>query len=78
MSHDTARQGPTGPPRVSVVIPAYKAARTLGRALGSLRDQSRPADEVIVVDDGSPDGADLAAVAASFGPPVRVIRRRRR
>lgn len=60
--------------RVSVVIPAYQASRTLGRALESVRAQTRPADEVVVVDDGSRDGDELAAVAASFGPSVRLIR----
>jgi len=47
--------------RVSVVIPAYNAARTLGRALEALAGQSEPVDEVIVVDDGSTDAtADVA------------------
>ncbi len=60
-------------PSVSVVIPAFRASATLGRALASLRAQLRPADEVIVVDDGSPDGPDLAAVAAGSGVPIRLI-----
>lgn len=47
-------------PRVSVVIPAYNAARTLGRALSSVQSQSVSAGEIIVVDDGSVDGtADI-------------------
>jgi hypothetical protein len=47
--------------RVSVVIPAYNAERTLGRALEALSGQSEPVDEVIVVDDGSTDAtADVA------------------
>jgi glycosyltransferase involved in cell wall biosynthesis len=41
--------------RVSVVIPAYNAERTLGRTLEALAGQSEPVDEVIVVDDGSTD-----------------------
>ena len=47
---------------VTVVVPAYRAADTLARALASARGQepSRPA-EILVVDDGSQDGtADLA------------------
>jgi peptidoglycan/xylan/chitin deacetylase (PgdA/CDA1 family)/SAM-dependent methyltransferase len=40
---------------VSVVIPAYNAAETLGEALTSLRSQIQPDWEAIVVDDGSRD-----------------------
>ena len=43
-------------PRVSVVIPAYNRKRLLGRALDSVFSQTCPADEVIVIDDGSTDG----------------------
>lgn len=41
----------------SVIVPAYNAARTIDRCLGSLRDQTvdRASYEVIVVDDGSTD-----------------------
>lgn len=40
---------------VAVIIPTYNRAATLGRALGSVYMQSRQADEVCVVDDGSMD-----------------------
>ena len=42
------------PERVSVIIPVYGAAH-LQAALASVAAQSRTADEVIVIDDGSPD-----------------------
>jgi cellulose synthase/poly-beta-1,6-N-acetylglucosamine synthase-like glycosyltransferase len=58
--------------RVSVIVPAYNSASTIGRCLEALGSQSRPADEVIVVDDGSTD--DTARVAETLG--VRVIRQR--
>jgi glycosyltransferase involved in cell wall biosynthesis len=60
---------------VSVVIPAYKAARTINRAVDSVLDQNRGPAEVLVVDDGSPDGADLAAALARYGDRVTVHRK---
>jgi len=57
---------------VSVVIPCYNAARFLRETLASALNQTCRPLEIIVVDDGSTD--DSAAIAESFGPPVRVIR----
>ncbi len=58
---------------VSVILPAYNAAATIGRALASVFAQTRLPDELIVVDDGSTDGT-AAAVTATTGPvPVRFI-----
>ena len=59
---------------VSVVIPAYRSSGTLGRALESLRDQDRRPDEVVIIDDGSPDGPETAAVVAGFEGDARLIR----
>jgi len=59
-------------PRFSVVIPAFNAAATLARAVDSVRAQSWPAHEIIVVDDGSTDAT--AEVARRFGEAVRLIR----
>ena len=58
---------------ISVVIPAYNASRFIAATLESVLSQSLPADEILVVDDGSTD--DTAAIAENFGPPVRVFRR---
>jgi glycosyltransferase involved in cell wall biosynthesis len=41
--------------RVSTVIPAYNRAHTIGRAIESALGQTRPPDEVVVVDDCSKD-----------------------
>ncbi len=55
---------------VAVIIPAYNAAATLSRCLASVIGQ-QGVGSVVVVDDGSTDST--AAVAASFGPKVRLI-----
>jgi glycosyltransferase involved in cell wall biosynthesis len=60
-------------PTVSVVIPAFNAESTLGRALDSIALQSCPAIEVIVVDDCSTDATPR--IAADYTAlPVRVLR----
>ena len=41
--------------RVAVIIPAYNHERYVGEALESVLAQSRPAERVLVVDDGSTD-----------------------
>jgi glycosyltransferase involved in cell wall biosynthesis len=64
-------------PRVSVVIPAYNSAATLGRALDSVFAQTVPPFETLVVDDCSTDGTPaLAGKYADKG--VRVIALRER
>ena len=45
-----------GEPLVSFVIPAYRAAETIERAITSLLCQTEPRVEIIVVDDCSQDG----------------------
>ena len=44
------------PAAVSVIIPCYRAAATIGRALASVATQSHKPREVIIVDDASDDG----------------------
>ncbi|TWT89734.1 putative glycosyltransferase EpsJ [Pseudobythopirellula maris] len=59
-------------PKVSVVIPCYNGEAYLREAIDSALEQAHEPLEVIVVDDGSTDGS--AAIADSYGPPVRVLR----
>jgi glycosyltransferase involved in cell wall biosynthesis len=56
---------------VAVVITTYNHAHFLLDALHSVLDQTRPADEILVVDDGS--GDDPAAVVAQC-PGVKLLR----
>jgi glycosyltransferase involved in cell wall biosynthesis len=57
---------------VSAVIPVHNGERYLREALDSALGQSRPADEVIVVDDGSTDGTPRLLEA--YAGRVRVLR----
>jgi glycosyltransferase involved in cell wall biosynthesis len=56
-------------PRVSVIIPAYNVAGYISEALDSTFTQSTGDFEAIVVDDGSPDRAELESVLASCSDP---------
>jgi glycosyltransferase involved in cell wall biosynthesis len=58
--------------RVSVVIPAYNAARFLPEAVESVRKQTTPVHEIIVVDDGSTD--ETEQVVQSLGGDIVYIR----
>lgn len=57
--------------QVSVIVPAYNAARFLGAALDSLRAQTFREFEAVVVDDGSRDGT--SDVARGY-PEARLVR----
>jgi glycosyltransferase involved in cell wall biosynthesis len=63
----------TAAPTVSVVIPVHNGERYLAEAIESVLEQSHPALECIVVDDGSTDST--AAVAGRYGDRVRFAER---
>jgi glycosyltransferase involved in cell wall biosynthesis len=56
---------------ISVIIPAYNAAPYLERAIHSVLVQTRPADEIIIVDDGSTD--NTIEIAGRFDAKVKLI-----
>ncbi len=57
---------------ISVIIPCFNTARYLSYAIESVLEQTIPATEIIIVDDGSTD--DSIAVASTYaGMQVRII-----
>jgi dolichol-phosphate mannosyltransferase len=61
--------------RVVMVVPTYNESLNLGPLLERLR-RAQPAVDVLVVDDGSPDGTgDLAERLAATDPHVSVLHR---
>lgn len=63
------------PPRVSVIVPVRNRQDLLAQLLAALDAQTHEDFEVIVVDDGSTDGAgELAEATTVRGRPVRVLR----
>jgi glycosyltransferase involved in cell wall biosynthesis len=59
--------------KVSVLITCYNYGRYLGQCLESVLSQSRPADEIVLVDDGSED--DTPEIAHRFSQ-IRYIRQK--
>ncbi len=51
---------------ISVIIPCYKDAATLGRALESIYEQTHHVNEVIVINDASPETAAIELVLRSY------------
>ena len=58
--------------RISVIIPTYNRVHCVGEAIDSVLAQDPPADEVIVVDDGSTDATPERL--AGYGDRITVIR----
>ena len=74
-SHSTAPSPAQSPaPAIAVVLPLYNGRRFVREAVASVVAQTLAPAELVVVDDGSTDGAveDLEGLATPF--PLRVVR----
>jgi len=61
-------------PTVSSVVPVFNGERYIAESLRGILSQTRPPDEVVVVDDGSTDGTQDELVP--FRSEIRVIKQR--
>jgi len=59
---------------VGAVVPNYNHARLIPEAIAALQAQTRPFDEIVVVDDGSTDDS-IAVITrlAEADPRIRLI-----
>lgn len=65
----------TDPDGISVVMPAYNAAKTIGRAIESVLEQTYGCLELIVIDDCSTDGSlEIARTYAERDERIRILR----
>lgn len=62
--------------KVSAIIPVFNGESFLAEAVESILQQSRPPDEIIVVDDGSTDAT--AKVASAYADTIHYIRQDQR
>ena len=72
----TAPENPT--PKVSVIIPAYNTAPFIAETLDSVFGQTFRDFEVIVINDGSPDTAELEVALQPYVTRIRYIKQENR
>ena len=65
-------------PVVSVIIPAYNAAEFIGETLASVAAQTFTDHEVVVVNDGSPDTAELECALERYPARLNYIKQENR
>lgn len=65
---------PAAEPLVSVIIPAYKVASFIGETLDSVLAQTFTNYEIILINDGSPDTAELEEQLESYTHLITYIR----
>lgn len=73
---DGAGRSRTDRATVSVILPTYNRATSVAESIDSILAQTVPADQIVVVDDGSTDGTEavLARYVARPDVPIEVIR----
>lgn len=75
MSHGgvSAEIDRTSSPKISIVIPVYNGSNYLAEAIDSALNQTYPAHEVIVVNDGSTDQGSTERIARAYGDRIRYL-----
>jgi len=63
---------------VSVIIPAYNAAKYIGEALRSVANQTFTSHEVIVINDGSPDTEELESQLKDYPANLSYLKQENR
>ncbi len=58
--------------KTSVIIPVFNGEKYLAEAINSVLNQTRPADEILVIDDGSTDRS--GEIAGRFQPGISRVR----
>ncbi|HKR60875.1 MAG TPA: glycosyltransferase family A protein, partial [Pyrinomonadaceae bacterium] len=65
-------------PNVSVIIPAYKASKSIGETFHSVFEQTFTDYEVIIVNDGSPDTEELERVLEVYRSKINYLKQENR
>lgn len=66
-----------GTPKVSVIMPVYRAEKTLEKAVASVLSQTFEDWELLLIDDCSPDGSgELAQKLADSDPRIHVLHKK--
>jgi glycosyltransferase involved in cell wall biosynthesis len=73
MNDAESQESHAGSPLVSVIIPAYRAARHIASAIDSVLAQTFPDHEIIVINDGSPDIPQLLEVLRPYRSRIRYL-----
>lgn len=61
-------------PRISVIIPTHNRPGLLREAVASIRNQTFPDWEIVIVDDGSQPPVDAESLRKDLGPQIQVVR----